>query len=705
MDTHLLWSPRKVAEQIAPISLPGWKRLAVLPYVRGRLTFAQAAAALLDREAYTSVVTDLPHFLTHGQVLDQAHACFPLALVLIVKQSTGDYRTWPLVPNDAAYMAMFAAWRRGLPALCVDEETPLWHPNISTWPAELPLRDDYLALWHGVEAYFSPHWSRMDRLWETLSPFQMALIQGRAASVARWLRGILASGGRILFVCEYRLWWAVRRILEGAAVAAHRPVTGPRSDMQIALIAEDPLRLWSLGELDDYPALTLAFSRAMTGGELAALDKLGALDGLLMKFFLQADRATLTRASLRRLVTFRRLLRNRILLSRRIVPLPVTHLLEGAKACFGKEVARKLAAALLTYPSVGGKRASKGDRFYRLRSDGRLLRGKPFNLPDLEAAAVYSVDSAAGNPSNQDSDLQRRRVWADQARRELTRAEATILGKPESGVTWAVAADYLLYDTVCALVRDLVSREARQSRTIRSWGSLEDGVDWKATMAARARGDRAIYITRRYRAIGVGGLDAHTPIVFLFSPDIDGCRLRIVHDGNLAQRHLNLGNMAFPFDRHPKPDLVYSLLGAVRKRRHALLGHIEKHWNAAITLLYTRSAMGVERYEAIGKRPERYQCRVMPQDDPELCDLSTEEQMVAWAIKYAERAVIVVAYKGWSLSERLERLARERRVKVLTIPLSTLPSGLVRRLQVTHLISTPLKRHPQRDQILRRVID
>jgi nitric oxide reductase activation protein len=268
-----------------------------------------------------------------------------------------------------------------------------------------------------------------------------------------------------------------------------------------------------------------------------------------------------------------------------------------------------------------------------------------------------------------------------------------------------VKADYVLHEKVCIHVRDLVSREARRTRTRRSWGNLDDGIDWKATIAARARGEQAVYVKQRCRAVDLGELDEHTPVVFLFSNDIEGCDLQLIHDGNLAQRNLNLRNTRFPFDRHPKPDFVYSVLRAVRKTAYAFGGHIRKEWNAALALLYTRSAMGVERYEAIRKRSERYQCRVMPEEDQELCDLPSEERVVAWAIKHAEQVVIIVAHDGWSLSERLERFARERRVRIIIVPLSTLPAGLIRRLQVTYLISTRLKKHPQQETILRRAID
>ena len=705
MDTHLLWSPRQMAGNVEPISVPGWERVAVIPYVRRRLVFAQAVAAAIERGAYDHVVVDLPRFLNDEHVLERAHALFPRAVSLMVMRTPEDGFTLPLVLNDAGYLATVVAGQRGIPYRCIDDENLLFHPNTAAWTPDLPRRDDYVALWHGVEAYFGPHWSQMDHLWETISPFQRAYIQGRAAIVAGRLRDALSSAGRILFVCEYRLWWAVRRALERPAATDDRAAAAPRSDLGIALVAEDPLALWSAGYLDDYPAVNMAFFRALISGGLAVFDKLGVLDRLLTRFFLQANPADSTRASLRRLVTFRQLVRNRVVLSGRIVPLPVAHLLETAKACFGTGVARQLAATLLKYPSFADDQQLEHHGFYRLSTDGHLIPGDPFDLPDCEEAGDYFGDAPATDDlSGLDRDLLSRSEWASQIHRELSQAEGRSLGM-SSGVTWAVKADYILHEKVCAQVRDLVSREARRTRTRRSWGNVDEGIDWKATIGARAQGERAVYVKKRCRAVDLGDLDEYTPVVFLFSKEIEGCDLDVIHDGNLARRNINFGHTRFPFDRHPKPDLVYSVLRVVRQKVYSFGGHIRKEWNAALALLYTRSAMGVERYEAICRKPERYQCRLTPESDQELRGLPAGERVVAWAIKYAEHAVIVVAYQGWRLSERLERFARERRVRIIIVSLSTLPAGLIRRLQVTHLISTRLKKHPQHDKILRRAIE
>jgi hypothetical protein len=253
-------------------------------------------------------------------------------------------------------------------------------------------------------------------------------------------------------------------------------------------------------------------------------------------------------------------------------------------------------------------------------------------------------------------------------------------------------------------VRENIAREARRAVVKRSWGGMGDGIRWKATIRARAMEEKALYVRDRRGDLRSLPIDAYTPHVFLFSDRIDDCAFSLIHDANLSQRNINLGNDSFPFDQYPAPDLVYSLFKAVGRIESSLNGHIRREWNEALAFLYTRSHMGVERYDAITKKPTRYQCRQTPFENPELADFSPAEKFVAWPVKYAERAVVVVAHRGWSLSEKLARYARNKNVKVIIVPLETLSPSLVRRLRTTYFISTALKKHPGREKLLRRFV-
>ena len=84
--------------------------------------------------------------------------------------------------------------------------------------------------------------------------------------------------------------------------------------------------------------------------------------------------------------------------------------------------------------------------------------------------------------------------------------------------------------------------------------------------------------------------------------------------------------------------------------------------------------------------------------------LYDRELTLAWAVKYAERAVVVVAPRDWRLSQRLNDFARQRRVQIIPFPLSALSPAMVERLRTTYFIFTPLKRYPNHEKLLRRFI-
>jgi len=705
MRSNIFWSFEKTEAAGSPIELPGRPGLAIVPYVRGRLAFAQLAVAALDAGGFDRLVVDLPRFLGQGVLIELAHSAFPLAFTMVVRKGPDRHLLLPFVPNDAGYIATFAARRKRVGYECIDAENLLFHPDGAIFSPDRPLLDDNFALSKGLDRYFAPLWSRMDALWEQAPPVTKAFTAARASLVAARLAEALASGERTLFVCEYRLWWAVRKALENGIKGDTPPRPAPQEELGLAFLAEDPYSLWTMGFLDDYPCVNLKFFEAVKKGNVRSFDKLEALGTTLLGLIEKDDPRVANGRSITRFLAFLRYLRARMIASGRVVPFPSSHLLDAAESCFGKEFARELAETLLAYPVPDKKLGADGTGFYSLTADGTLKEGAAFELPDaLEGGDSFGTDIRGGGvglPAVEDPGRGR---WADIARRSLTRAEEKSLKGPCTGITWAVKDDYILHQGACALVRENIARETRRAVVKRSWGGMGDGIRWKATIRARAMKEKALYVRKRRGDLRFLSVDAHTPHVFLFSDRIDECAFSVIHDANLSQRNINLGNDTFPFERHPPPDLVYSLFKAVGRIESSLNGHIRRDWNEALAFLYTRSDMGVERYEAITKKPARYQCRQTPFEDPELADFSHAEKFVAWPVKYAERAVIVVAHCGWSLPEKLARFAREKNIKMIIVPLDTLSPSLVRRLRTTHFISTALKKHPGREKLLQRFV-
>jgi hypothetical protein len=433
----------------------------------------------------------------------------------------------------------------------------------------------------------------MDAMWEQTPPVTKAITTARASLVAARLAEALASGGRTLFVCEYRLWWAVRRALESEMKEDTPPCPTPQEELGLAFIAEDPYRLWTMGFLDDYPCVNLKFFEAVKKGSARSFDKLDALGATLLELIEKDDLRVANGRSFTRFLAFLRYLRARTIASGRVVPLPSAHLLDAAESCFGKEFARELAGTLLSYPVPDSQPGKDGKGFYSLTPDGTLTGGAAFELPDiLETGDSSGIDFQNGGiclPVVEDPDRDR---WAGIARCSLTRAEEISLIGSCIGITWAVKEDYILHQGACALVRENIARDARRAVVKRCWGGIGDGIQWKATIRARAMEEKALYVRKRRSDLRSLSIDAYTPHVFLFSDRIDDCAFSVIHDANLSQRNINLGNDSFPFDRHPAPDHVYSLFKAVGRIEYSLNGHIRREWNEALAFLYTRSHWG-----------------------------------------------------------------------------------------------------------------
>ena len=288
----------------------------------------------------------------------------------------------------------------------------------------------------------------------------------------------------------------------------------------------------------------------------------------------------------------------------------------------------------------------------------------------------------------------------------MTRQEMRKMGREMGGIRWAVEEDYRLHEIACSKAKNVVAGEANQIRVQRSWGTLGEGIHWKATLAAMARGEKAMYVKRKiHKRIQAGTFNEYTPMVFLFSEVDEKNGASTIHDSNIAQRHIELGTQDFPFGKFPPPDEVYSVFLTSQKCEGLWGYHVQRESLTSISFLYNRcSLMGPMRHETINKRPKRYQCRITPQQDEELQGFPLSELGVAWAVKYAEQAVIVAAYSGWKPSSRLLVFARKRQVEVVTVPLSILSPEMVKRLRYIYFISTPLKKHPEREKIVKRFL-
>lgn len=678
-----------------------YENLSVIPYVRGRLVFAELAARTIAEGQYDSVLVDLPSFLNEGDFVSLLTDLFPSVSSLVIRNTKGRFISITFAPNDAAACAVAATQRipgneQSVRLEFVDDAQVINYQEYLNHP-EPSLQDDYSVHVDGLSAYFSRPFLELDAIWQALPEQDRFYPHYRAAQVAARVAGHLAADKRTLLVCEYRLWHLMTSFLEQDHPAQCNTLILPWTDLSAALVLEDPCQFWALGLLDDYPAIVHRFWESMNGGHLETFDKLDSLNDLITTCLSDKE----GQISCRKATCFQRYLSTRLAAGRRHCPAPVTHLFEAAHACAGRHFAINLASGFLDYPVTNSGEAHE---YFSIHAHGMSKGQPPFEIPDLVERHPRYAAMCVGTTDDCHED---RFSFIAKVRPYLTRGEKKLLRiRKRRGLQWAIAPDYDLHEIACDRVRVAVGRQMRiqHHRAVRSWGTMGTGIHMKATISALARGENSTYIKQRTsNSTKQPHLNEATPIVFLFEDDLSGHYTHLVHDSNITQRKEELGISDLNARNDPAPDFVNSLFATYNHKTFMCDGHLSCDELSSIVFLHTRH-MGVQRYEAINHRPTRFQCRIGPDDDPELETFTETELGTAWAIKYADGCIIVVARTGWQPSPSLQAYAKMKQVEIIVLPLTSFAPDILRRIRSMHFTSTAMKRHPQRDRILNRFL-
>jgi hypothetical protein len=678
---------------------PAFDNLYVIPYVRGRLVFAELAARAISEGTFDVVAIDLPTFLQNDMYFRYAVSLFPVVSALMVRDETSELVRLPFSPSDAACAAVAATGLAGQPGRSIelrlldDSAVVHYHQHLAEQVPDLD--DDYRVFTDGLDTYFQRPMKALAAAHNRLPGVSRFYLDYRAAQLAERLTGVLAEGKRTLFVCNYRLWRLVSPRLHTRLFPGASPVAVPWPNLSAAFVLDDPLRFWALGLLDDYPAIVHDFYQTLTERGAKPFDKVQKLESIL----LDADSPD-DPVSPRSLLSFSHYLRNRLCARRRWVPEPLSQLHDSALCCVGTRFANSIARRFLRYPAPS---VTGGARFLRIANSGLTRSDQRFEIPEaLKHTQFFGLDRIPQAPET----FEERLRLASRISPRITKVERDALLPGDSNVKWAVAADYHLHDIACANARRLAAQRARHTQALahRMRRGLEGGVDVRATLSARARNDPSVYVRpKRNTRKSVNHFDEGTPTVFLFEEDISGNPYEMTHDSNVTQRRMEMNNTLFFSPEEPPPDHVYSVCVTYRSDKRVCDGHIQQLELTSLALLYTRH-MGLERYAAIVRRAERHQCRTHVHRDRELLAVSYSERSLAWAIKYAEDSVIVVARGGWSPSARLSAFAEARGVTPYHVPLSRFAPDFIDRLRIKHSVSTALKKYPGRDEVVARFV-
>lgn len=380
----------------------------VLPVLRYRLSFARLAAELVrTTKPGTLIAVDLPHPLTHSGWLSAALRALPNPANFMIHRPPHTLAA-PIVPNDAACLALKAAMEVGRQLHCVDDVVPTEPPDPGG-----ELQDD-ASLPEDLESYFRSAWQ----------PVGNQIIP-RAARVAERLRRLAADAESVLFICEWRLW----PFVASAAELRAKPEDEPDFQLSCAIVPEDALFLWQAGFLDDLPALTLA------GYTQCDFQKLRLLREFVHRVVPSLAKSLKTTLS------------------------PASNLLETALQRSGRNISTQLAASCLTYPMWGlsDLAAAIIPQFGLLSGDGIESAGTPFPLLDtLRCERLYSYSRAETLRFYPPAEAEVRRYWGPGWPPPFTRSEAAIELSPED--RWSVGAHY----RAMALAAERMREEGRR---------------------------------------------------------------------------------------------------------------------------------------------------------------------------------------------------------------------------------------------------
>jgi hypothetical protein len=679
--------------------------LHVIPYIRGRLVFSELVARALEKNDFEFIAIDLPQFMNDERYHKNALKIFPHITSLFLQKDQKTYLSFAISPNDAAMISSFLAMKKNISSSCIDNSNIHSFPTGVLFEPSLSCRDDYFVFSEGLEKYFKSPWDQLKTYWIGARDVQKVFTIYRASEVAERLGLYMSSGLKTLFVCEYHLWWFIKGVLEGKFKDVEKISYAPEEEiLNAAYVIEDPGFIWAQGLLDDFPILTHDLFCKTLQDQVGSFDKIDILNNILLDTVCLKNNLDNENGSIGELIIFKRYLKNLMTTYRRITPLPVKHLIKSSEACFGKELTRKLVKRLLSYPLPPLGKKLIYPIFLSVSSKAISEGGKPFDFPDISQSIPYYSRASCSFNSNDNSEKDRL-YWLDKVQNYLTREEIKKMPVARVTKSWAVREDYEFHEHLCAFIRSVARDKLTKIRIYKSRGNLEDGIDWKSTLNTYSSGEDCFYVKKiRRNRMGRLTLNEFTPMVFIFSPS-DRNDIRSVHDSNITQRIIDFGENTFPIRNCPPPDLVFSLAYIISKSKIFLNGHFRKDKVSAIGFLHTKSVMGVDRYNAIVKRPEKFQCREEPKEDPELSSLYGVEKLIGWAVKYSEKNVIVVHYEGYRLPNSLKVFSNAKNVRILMLPLSIISPELIKRIQKLHFMSTPLKKHVDQEKIIGRVLN
>ncbi len=672
--------------------------------------FAEMAARAIEEDNFEQVVADLPFFMNTGALWEKAVKLFPQVSSLLIKRNDDTFAVFPFVPNDAACMSLAAVkllkdWGRDIELRCIDDSHIIHYPRESLVQPVIRMRDDQFVFTEGLDEYYNAMYAQLESSLSEVTEDQRLFNEYRAILVSERIKGCMAGGKKTLFVCEYRLWWQIQKTLNASHPKPVHYYAQKWKDVQAAHVLSDPIDLWKRGAMDDSTTIVKQFYDRFQSASLKTFDKLDEIAALIKNHFKVESQRRRGCSSIRKTILFYQYLQNRVAADLRITPLVIRHLYDSAHSCIGRQYAKTLAVKCLEYPYSG---QDSVQRFIVIGQNSVTMGTEGFDIPHSAKRLFLYTGTDQYSYDHFHDDLSwavDRNTMLDDFFNNLSDSEKNGLSN-YTGFKWEIRRDFKLIESVCSDARERIMREQYKEKNMRSWGSMGDGIEWKATIASRASGEDSVYIRKRSMNRNNGKkLNEFTPVIFIFTDDMKGHVVKHLEEGNEAYHYYASEEKDFIDFRKMKVDCVHYALMTYPEEKVVYPKHIFRCDLSSLALMYTRGLLKEQRFKQLIKRPERYLCRTFPQLDTEIKNFPLSEIGVAWGLKYAEESVLVIAKDGWRSSEELAEFAENKKTRIMHQPLSRFSPDVIERLRKLYLISTDLEYHPGRDSIVKRFVD
>lgn len=373
------------------MTIPLSPRISAFPVRHGKAPFAMAVRRLLWEGRYDALAIALPACLRE-EALAGTEA-LPEIRALVVRLDGAPRCYLPFDPCDAYIEGIRQAGQRRLPVHFVEDDALL------EAPLRQPLPDAYLMQAIGPERYLD----LARGLLASLPADPRIARRARAAAAA--LRRLEKRHARILFLCDFPLFSALREafdagsienlLAEAAGAGEPAEARAPAADIR-AYPVRTGLLYFALGELPFYAAEMEKERRDPLAAPLDYLDLVKKIFSATRLLFLDRP-GEAAAVSVKRIQTALQFVRNLAVQQGRLTP-DLADIVEAAKGVFGNAFAAKVIEAARRYPfsdagSEGPESLEVGKDYIR-EPDGPFADGAPsaaFNLLEDEPKAWKTI--------------------------------------------------------------------------------------------------------------------------------------------------------------------------------------------------------------------------------------------------------------------------------------------------------------------------